>query len=299
MSKSRTLGERFRFTATELNALHEQAVHHQKKQGAITTKEKIKIANYSFFPINIHYHHLTKNWPSIKNLWLFEVTKDSEKLTNFPYLLSISKVLSKALEALPANAKERTVLLFPLVQCRGYLKLPTHLQPILSKNIQKRHVVLLEVDFARKKVILHDSQRDFNFLIRKGADLLNMDLYPDKIQEIFTTLFPTGFTYEKKFYNQQHDNVTCGSFIHQYVLSYLARGDNADFSQITVKVGEMQHSEEAARNPLVYYLGNEDKSAYLRQYIAKWGEGVHSDDEVTAYNTFEEVLDEPKSGLHI
>lgn len=294
MAETRTLSERFRFTATEVNALNEKAMADQKELGLVVEKKTLTLAATGV--THVHYHHLIKTYIEdgrevCKNILLFEVTKDAENKFNQPSLAFMGQVIKHICAKSDLDQRNLTVLL-PIMECRGYFKLPVEMLGI-NKWVQKRHIILAEVNFAKMEITFHDPQSDFNFFLQKLAALLKLEIYPDKVfDELLAQLHETGynFRYQKKFYEHQNDNVTCGPFSHRYVLSYLENGNASGFNKIIVKLGNKPEGERD--NPDITYMGTTDKIDYIRRYLPQWAqrEAQAPCIDVWTVDTFDDLL---------
>ncbi len=131
----------------------------------------------------------------------FETVKDADTATNNRNLASIRSVLDAFLGK---NNTYSGKLWFPMVECRGFAKLPIWLKP-------RAHIVLVEMQCESGKISAitkHDS----------SSPIVD-SLYPNKLKDIAsgTHAAKSGCKLENKCYNLQPDSDSCGRFVATWI----------------------------------------------------------------------------------
>lgn len=210
---------------------------------------------------------------------LFNVTKDAASKENNPYLPYIGDVLKQALkQALKQGSAARYLasenpdlqvsMLFPVAQCRGYLK----------SFVRKAHYVMLEVNPRDLTMQIHDSQDRVRYLF-----------YPDKFKnDEFIKNMKLTYNPAKDYhsYNAQKDDVVCGYYVAEYIKALVEGRDCRDV-----------HIKKMSDNKIIVMLGDSrddtygyaDKREYLQENGIKFEEnpssslrsGNASDDDFT------------------
>jgi len=181
VSDTRTLGQRYRFSPSNVNDLINKIAQDEKNAGSIVIEKNMQINKSSgSYQQTVTYFLIEKTIEKetekkLIKLALFPVSKDSNTANNQIDLPFIGDLIKQFREE---NNAEDYLLLMPMRQCRGFLTLPVNF-PFLSKWVQKRHIVLTKVNFADSQIIVHDPQVEFK-QIKKFAGIFNLEFYPDK-----------------------------------------------------------------------------------------------------------------------
>lgn len=155
------------------------------------------------FNIRTHFKQLAKHQELA--IFVFQAVSDDKRPNeenNLAYINDIIKVFFK--KKYPINAK----LLIPLNQSR----------------LEKRHSVLVEINFLEKtEIIEHNSQskwKNLNFL------------YPNCLNDLKGSM-PIE-SVRRCYYQKQQDNVSCGFFVYSYIQSVLSNGNSSQLKNIYV-----------------------------------------------------------------
>ncbi|RDI42712.1 hypothetical protein [Aquicella lusitana] len=309
MSDTRTLGTRFRFAPSDIRDLIAQLARNEKAKGSLVTEMTLEMQKSASSSGSSITYYVIEQPHRHKKIITFPPSKDSGTLGNQMELPFIGDLLKQFLQMfLKPNQTSDAVLLVPVRQCRGVLELPVNvaLPTWIQKWVQKRHIVLMEIDLASCQITMHDPQADFGPLLNYLSGVTRLSLYPDKMASILEELQLLGysFQYQRIFYGKQHDNILCGPFNHQYLLSFHHHGNAAHFHEIQVRIGEKPKEQDECS--AIVYVGNEDKSTYIRKFIPEWKSQyapkheAKSEDNVMALDNFDDLnLDECETALPI
>lgn len=173
-------------------------------EGALNLTEKQHSYNVTvnFFTVEKEYDHVRKKFT------IFQVVKDSANQDNESGLAFLGDVLDEFRKNFP---DDKSTLLFPTRQCRGWIKLPV----LIAK---REHIALVEINASSSTT--HDSQSKWLSI-----------LYPDKLNELATKLKLTN-TYIP--YNMQQGNFECGYFVYSYIRQILDYGNSQSCETIGI-----------------------------------------------------------------
>ncbi len=144
------------------------------------------------------------NYQKSERKVFFHSVKDADTASNRPELASIYHVLTTFL-ADPEHKHFNGKLFLPMVQCRGFMKLPYQL---FGERVQRAHIVLVSVDIAAGRVLsieAHDSSSRFAYTF-----------YPDKLKRL-ADIFNCRLRYHTHAQQGIKDHYSCG----WYLLAYL------------------------------------------------------------------------------
>lgn len=160
-----------------------------------------------------------------KKITVVDMAKDSE--TSRPENLDAALFYVADVIAAAQKQAESGLLLIPLMQCRGVLKIP-------NKWAKRRHAVLLEVDLDKKTLNIHDW---------RSARYNTM--YPDKLIEIAKSY---GFSHSYNSYDTQDKDHMSYYYVHNGIISILKNGNSAHLSNLVITPRIIKSKE--------YYLDN-------------------------------------------
>jgi len=143
-----------------------------------------------------------------------KLAKDAQSKTNEAYLPYIGELIQNYKNQYPDS---KATLVVPMRQCRGYAKVPATLWSV-APLLQCQHVVLVEVNLARRHIALHNSQT-------------SSYTYPDKLVAIANSL---DFKYDAYYYETQKDSSSCGYYVWAYIRSLLRTGTTDAFPNISL-----------------------------------------------------------------
>ena len=203
-----------RFTPSNLNhliaALKPDDVKEQSVK--IATTDHSQMQDFPYFAVEF----------KAEKFIVFNVSKDSKSFNNETVLPYIGEVLNNFLK--DHKEEKDSTLLLPMRQCRGYGKARFFNHQLLKKE----HIVLVEVNLAKQKITVQDSQGDF----------MRQSLYPDVLKDISASL---KMAYVYRGHNVQKDKFSCGYFVHQYIRARLKAGKEADLSKIKLATVDSEH----------------------------------------------------------
>lgn len=167
---------------------------------------------------------------------VFKMHKDAADDRNTPNLKQFLQGLRDYYDQEGRAAHD--ILYIPIFTCRGTLKAPIHLQiNILSLIqfapfawLQRQHAMLLEINLAQRKIIVHDAQHKDGWRH-----------YPDKFQETLfelEQLFGMTLQYEQGAgsYGIQTDDYSCGAYVACFLEKLLHGGTEADLKKIHLEL---------------------------------------------------------------
>ncbi|MBA3660459.1 MAG: hypothetical protein H0W64_01910 [Gammaproteobacteria bacterium] len=293
MSDTRSLDQKFSFGTREMNALIAQLAEEESRNGAQVKQHTLTVPNSKREDTEINFYEIKKKYnQTLKSIVLFEVNKDADAADNQSDLVPISEILKLICRNREMN---NSTILLPMMQCRGHFKLPVNLSlewmnifklPMnicerLNIFLQKKHMVLVEVNLAKMEITIHDSQKDYNKLIKNFSTTVKIEPYPNKIEEVIDelnkleNLFARDFKkrdnlfyLRKKFYEMQNDRILGAVFVHNYICSFLKQGHAQEFPSIQINIGNKPADQRPDSH--IVYMGDEDKNMYLRQYLGNW-----------------------------
>lgn len=208
---------------------------------------------------------------------IFNVTKDSQDSRKEPQLVHIGNAIKAYLSIKPVrDDDENRILLLPMRQCRGFVKLPMFICNFFARyfnwHLQREHIVLVAVDLKMKTIVTHDSQSK-----------LRGKLYPDRVKDVARAMENNdssvgygGYKYKYQAYETQKDDNLCGYFVYNYCKNYLENdGLNCATTMVTYDdVGESSKKYMQDRNA---ELPGEEKPEYQGLELEEgeedgWGE---------------------------
>jgi hypothetical protein len=197
---------------------------------------------------------LPANQSSGRQCVIFNVTKDSRDRRKEFKLAHIDDAIKNYLAINPPREEkdENRILLLPMRQCRGFVKLPMCICNFFARHfnwhLQREHIVLVAVDLKNKKITTHDSQSK-----------LRSKLYPDRVKDIAKVMM---YAYQYEPYGMQDNNNLCGYFVNQYCQDYLKHdGKNCAFK-------EFSYTD-------IDGIGTESKVKYMKDHGAE----LHGEDK--------------------
>lgn len=257
MSDSRSLGERYRLLPTQFNDLIHELVSAEQAKNQNVIEETIKIDSSHSAAMTLTYYIIKKDYPAedgtiiIKRFVLSPVLKDSRSESNENGLVYVGDFVEQFCKKHP---HENYILLLPERLCRGFMCMPIYLP-----KMQRRHIVLTVFDTAAFRFDVHDSHGN-----------LTRAFYPDALSSIQTINDkPVKYVHHDHYHAHgiQDDNILCGFYVHQFILSILKYGDERHVGKIKCEYAEQpQHKEQ---NEFCIYIGARDKYDYLRRYIPR------------------------------
>lgn len=197
-----------------------------KSLGAIT--QTLDIKSTVATSMRVKYFSLTSK-PSTEEskpitYHVFPVTKDACRDYTLTGLAFLSDVVKHYMDKYPED--KSSSLLFPLHQSDRYFEWIDKL---------RHHMVIVEVNLATKKYIVHDSQSSVCSLIYR-----TLPLAPE-----------LNFTPEWISYGKQTDAISCGYYGFLYVFNILLAGHSKDCHDITLCLTKLDKKSEDLRSSFV------------------------------------------------
>lgn len=159
---------------------------------------------------------------------VFNVSKDAKTQTNHPELFYIDHLLNAFFEeARFERYRKNTLLMFPVVLCRGYGYLPTVIAG-------KEHAVLMSIRLPERELVVHDSQAGWRD-----------SLYPHCMRTLATKY---ELSYNHRYYSTQQDNQLCGSFVFLSIVAYLKTLNFDQLASLNLNLTDFKNKEHFFRS---------------------------------------------------